>query len=152
MIKKIREAKIVKYLFSAGFSFALDLFLFWLLLNVIINSNDGYSILIAAVCARVVSSFINYILNRNMVFGSNNNTRIDLKTMFQYYLLVVIQLAVSTICTIILNNFIKIDTTVIKGMIDILIFVVNYFVQKFIIFNKEIVWNINKKQKEQRCD
>ena len=59
----------IKYLFSSGISFVLDLTLFTIF-KFILKNNVGAYILLATIIARVISSFINYLLNRNAVFKS----------------------------------------------------------------------------------
>lgn len=140
MINKIkslinRYKVFLKYFISAGIAFALDLILFSIF-NRLFLFLDDKSIIIATIIARVISSFINYLMNRNKVFGTNKAKLTDNKTLTYYYLLVVIQLSISALSVFIIHKFIKIDPTIIKIPVDIVIFIVNYFVQKNIIFKE----------------
>lgn len=137
-IKKliINNLTFIKYIFSAGFSFILDLTLFTLLIYLLKNKISNY-ILIGTIGARVISSFFNYLLNRNAVFKSNDGSKVDKKTIVKYYLLVIIQMCISGILVSYVYNSIKINATIIKIPIEIVLFVVNYFIQKKFIFNKE---------------
>lgn len=137
MIKKIINNEIFSYLVSSGVSFVTDILLFYILVNLFSFLND-YSIVISAILARCISSFINYLLNRNYVFKENNKkNKIDKKTFFQYYLLVIIQLTISTSLVLVFKHILKLDVTLIKIVIDIMIFIVNYLIQKIIIFKKK---------------
>lgn len=137
MINKLKNNEIFAYLFSSGVSFGTDIVIFYILVHILNFLND-LSVVVAAIIARCASSFINYFLNRNYVFKKNNSkAKVDKKTLIQYYILVIIQLAVSTSLVLFFKNVVKIDVTIIKVCIDVLIFVVNYVIQKIIIFKKQ---------------
>lgn len=123
-IKQVDIMKIIKYTFSSGTSFALDLLLFTVF-NYLFNS-----IIIATILARIVSSLYNYFMNSRFVFKSYTK-----RSIWKYYLLVIIQMFVSSGCvTIISNAFSSTNDTIIKFFVDILIFIANYFIQKKVIF------------------
>ncbi len=131
MNKLINKYQIfIKYVFSSGFSFLLDLTLFSLFLLVFCSSN--HKIIIASFLARAISSFFNYLINKNAVFKNNK----DPKTIFNYYFLVIINITLSSLLVSQISTYLKIFPTIIKGIIDIFIFIANYFIQKNIIFNK----------------
>lgn len=123
-IKQVDIIKIIKYTFSSGTSFTLDLLLFTVF-NYLFNS-----IIIATILARILSSLYNYFMNSRFVFKSYTK-----RSICKYYLLVIIQMFVSSGCvTIISNAFSSTNDTIIKFFVDILIFIANYFIQKKVIF------------------
>ena len=135
MIKKIKEIlkkyeTFIKYLFVAGISFIIDIILFTIF-NKILNVKQ--KIVIATIMARVISSFINYLLNRDKVFKSNED---KIKTVLKYYILVIIQMFVSALLVDNLYKIIKIDATFIKIPVEFLLFVCNYLIQKVFIFKR----------------
>lgn len=140
MMKRIITNNIVfiKYLFSAGFSFVLDLTLFSLLVYLLKNQISNY-ILIGTIGARIISSFFNYLLNRNAVFKNDNGSKMDKVTIIKYYLLVIIQMCISGFLVSYVYNSISINATIIKIPVEIILFVVNYFIQKLFIFNKKVI-------------
>lgn len=116
--------KIVKYVFSAGSSFALDLVVFTIF-NLLIKN-----IFISTIIARVISSLYNYLMNSRFVFKSYSKSSI-----YKYYILVVIQMFVSATTVSILSYLFKdLNDTIIKMFVDIIIFIINYFVQKEVVF------------------
>lgn len=116
--------KIVKYVFSAGSSFALDLVVFTIF-NLLIKN-----IFISTIIARVISSLYNYLMNSRFVFKSYSKSSI-----YKYYILVVIQMFVSATTVSILSYVFKdLNDTIIKIFVDIIIFIINYFVQKEVVF------------------
>ncbi len=86
--------------------------------------------------ARILSSFYNYLMNRNAVFQSDKKG-MDTKTFVKYYILVVIQMLVSSGLVFIGYRLLKIEELFVKIPVDILLFMVNYFVQKKFIFSQE---------------
>lgn len=129
MIERNKEEiiRIIKYIFSAGTSFLLDLLLFTGFVFIIGNNTTG--IFISTTLARIISSIYNYIINSRIVFKNKG-----IKTIIGYYILVVIQLIVSATLVSIIKKYIKVFTTIIKFFVDIVIFIVNYFIQKEIVF------------------
>lgn len=135
LIEKINKHKtFLKYMFSAGICFFLDQLLFYIFRLLLINSIGDTSIFIGATFARGISSFINYLINRDVVFNTKNKE----KTLIKYYSLVVIQLGISTLLVYTIYKITGSNTSIIKIIIDIILFIINYFIQKKIIFkNKE---------------
>ena len=123
----------IKYIISAGISFAIDLTLFTLFNHLLKGVLSDLSIILATILARVISSFINYLMNRNGVFKKNAN-KIDSKTLIKYYCLVIIQMCVSAGSVFLLYKITNINETLIKIPVEIILFLINYFVQKHFIF------------------
>lgn len=129
MIKKNKEeiVRIIKYLFSAGSSFILDNILFNIFIFII--GPGVLSIYICTTLARVISSIYNYFINSRVVFKNK-----DKKTIIGYFILVVIQMIVSASIVSLIDKYISIHTGIIKVVVDIIIFIVNYIIQKEVIF------------------
>ena len=124
MITKSNFFKIIKYGFSSGSSLIIDLS-FFAIFNYFFNN-----VFFATILARIISSLYNYFVNSRFVFKSYSRSSI-----IKYYVLVIIQMFASAIFVSILCNFIKnINQTFIKLFVDIIIFIVNYFVQKEVVF------------------
>ena len=94
MTKKSKEEtmRIIKYIFSSGTSFIIDLLLFtlfqWILQKM--NMTVVSSILLATILSRILSSLYNYLMNSRFVFNNK-----DIKTIISYYILVIIQMFMS---------------------------------------------------------
>ena len=129
MIKRNKEEiiRIIKYLFSAGSSFILDNVLFNIFIFFI--GPGVISIYICTTLARIISSIYNYFINSRVVFKNK-----DKKTIIGYFILVVVQMIVSATLVSLIDKYISIATGIIKLVVDIVIFVVNYIIQKEVIF------------------
>ncbi len=123
----------LKYIVSAGISFFLDLILFSIFSFLLMKYIDSYAIILATIFARIMSSFINYLLNGNVVFKSNKKT-VQNNTLIKYYILVVIQMCVSSLSVYFIYLITNFNETLIKIPVDVILFVVNYFIQKKFIF------------------
>ncbi len=116
--------KIIKYGFSSGSSLIIDLGLFTLFNNCFKN------VFFATVIARIISSLYNYFINSRFVFKNYNKSSI-----IKYYLLVIFQMFVSATSVSILSSLLKgINITILKLIIDIIIFIANYFIQREVVF------------------
>ena len=133
----IKEKQVfIKYIFVAGSSFLLDLGLFTLFSNLLATILQNVSILVSTVFARVISSFFNYVLNRNVVFSSDDKKVMDKTTIIKYYALVIVQMLISAALVTVIFNLSGWNKTLIKMPVDVVIFIVNYIIQKKVIFNK----------------
>lgn len=124
---------IFTYLLSSGLSFAVDIISFSIILYFI---KDRFldAILLSSYVARVISSVVNYIVNKKYVF--KNEKKRNYKAFIEYFLLVIINITISGLLVTEVYNYIHLNATFIKVIIDSIIFVVNYFLQKLIIFRK----------------
>ena len=138
MKKVINKYKtFLKYFFSSGVSFIIDLTLFTIFNLFFKQFNEYTSIIISTIFARIISSLINYYLNRNKVFEKNDNKQMDKITLLKYYLLVVVQMLISSYAVTIVYQITKFNETLIKVPIECILFIINFFVQKYFIFNRE---------------
>ena len=130
MIKNKDEfIRIIKYVFSAGLSFVFDLLLFHMFNNLFL-ANFKLKIILSTIIARIISSLYNYFINAKFVFENNNKS-----SFFKYYVLVIIQMFVSAFSVYLISCLLKnINDSIIKFCVDIIIFVVNYIVQKKVVF------------------
>lgn len=115
----------IKYIISSLSSFALDIILFTIFIKL------TNKIITSTIISRTISSIYNYLINKNLIFKKNNN-----KTLLKYYTLVIIQLAISATITKLLNNYITLNIVIIKIIVDIFIFIINFIIQREIIFKK----------------
>ena len=118
------------YTISAITSFIIDILLFNIF-KIIFKSLFSTYIYIASFLARAISSFYNYLFNKKIVFSSNNKN-----TLLKYYILVIINILISAIIVNILYKVINIDEVIIKICVDMIIFILNYIIQKVFIFKK----------------
>ena len=91
-----------------------------------------HKIVLSTIGARIISSLYNYFLNRRIVFEQNNSKKFIIK----YYILVILQMGISSLSVALLSEIFSSNIIVLlKIIVDILIFIVNYYVQREWVFN-----------------
>lgn len=132
-IYKIILREFFRFTFSSIFSFLIDILLFILFINLLSNINIYLSIIISTILARLVPSFTNFTLNKNVVF----NSRINEKKLFtKYYTLCIMQTLASALFVSILFMISPFSKVVCKIIIDLILFFISYRVQSRFIFKK----------------
>lgn len=117
---------ILRFLASSLISFGVDYGLYWLLL--------GWLDLPPWLCyafARVVSSGVNYLLNRMTVFKTGGRDAV-----FRYYLLAVTQLSVGAGLVELLHVTLHWSAGWIKIPVDVVLFCLSYLVQRDFVFKE----------------
>ena len=125
------SSKILKYVFSSVIAFIID-YILLLLLNKYLPIA---SLEIGAFIAWCVSSFVNFTVNRKFVF----NSTVPLgKSLIEYYSLAGGVFVVKTYVFIeIMTRILSIPLAIAKPCAEVILFVINYFIQKKLIFNKK---------------
>lgn len=113
------------YLFSSGLSAVVDYLLYWLFLGF------GLHRFISYVLARIVSSQVNYRMNKNVVFGGRGGKN----SMLKYYLLCIVQGALGAGLVWFLPTVLPISAAIIKIPVDIVLFLISYAIQRDHVFN-----------------
>ena len=118
---------IFRYLFSSIASFVVDYVLYWLLLGF------GMLPVIAYLLARLVSSQVNYRLNRYTVFSGRGGKY----AMAKYYALAAFQGAIGAGLVQFLPTVLPVSPSVIKIPVDIILFIISFIIQRDFVFNKK---------------
>ena len=125
---------ILAYVLSSAVSFAADVSIFYLMLRLLGGALGNLAELCATAVARVISSLINYNINRTQVFASDSKSGGRLA---RYYALAIPQMFISAGLVTLVSHILKatpILATLIKIVIDTVIFFVNYRVQQTWVF------------------
>ena len=126
-----------KYSISSVVCFLLDYGLFTLLNAVILRGMaDGARELVATYGARIVSAAVNFLLNRNVVFGDTSDPR---GAAVRYTVLAVVQAAVSAALVYLIRRLTgssALMETVIKIPVDVGLFIASYQIQRKWVFKR----------------
>ena len=135
-------AVIFKFMFSSLLAFLVDTAMVWLLnllfaaTGVTAGLGSSPSLSISVIGARVVSSLVNFFVNRNVVFQNGESVR---STIFKYYALAICILLVKLGIMELFVNILCIPLLLAQIVCEICLFVVSYIVQrKFIFRNKRV--------------
>ena len=118
---------IFKYLFSSIASFVIDYALYWLCLGTL-----KLSPLVSYALARLVSSQVNYNLNKHTVFGGRGGE----SSMVKYYVLCVVQGLIGAGLVQVLPSVIPLSAAIIKIPVDIVLFMISFVIQRDYVFSK----------------
>lgn len=122
---------LVKYIISSIMSFVVDITVYAALIH-FLNFLSLSNIVLASLFARALSSLINYLLNRDLVFKSNQTY-----SFIKYYLLVICQLFLSATLVYLVHSVFNWHGVVgVKVTVDSFLFILSYFVQKNYIFSE----------------
>ena len=138
----------VKFLTSSVISYALDIAVFSVLTYFLTGSSHFVATTVPYVSARLLSSLLNYTINRRLVFKDTNES--VKSTAVKYYILAALILVVGSVAVTytvkglmtlpaVKNSFISdADKTLLNDMVkisvDALLYIVSYNVQKKYIF------------------
>lgn len=130
---------IIKFFFTSIFSSIIDLVVFSILTLILASYFDKkLLIFIATFGARLVSSLVNYTLNHKKVFKSEESMA---KTIIKYYILCVIQASLSFGCVYLISKLLKAQklyNTLIKVVIDTILYFISFQIQREWVFKKNI--------------
>jgi len=127
-----------KYLASSLLSTVIDLGIFAIIFALIKNSAGSYATLISTVVARAVSSFFNFNANNAVVFQNKGNYK---SSLLKYYALCIPQMLVSaglvSLLNSVFNNSATLIATVIKFLVDTVLFFISYTIQREWVFSNK---------------
>jgi len=124
---------IFKFALASLASFLLDYGLFNLLYYTLLASvnSQAMRMLWSVVGARVISSLFNYVLNKKLVFKNRQNTG---ATLLKYYLLVGFIMGCNYGLMLLLVNLLGMAAPIAKIVVDVLLFIASYLVQRKLVF------------------
>lgn len=132
-IYKVMLSSFLLFALSSMFSFVVELVVYSFSIRNIFDSLDfAFGIFCATVVGRVISSIINYTVNKNTVFASSNKN-----SMRRYYILAAGQMLASWLLITIAFDIIGLDTTFLKVFVDFGLFLIGYRIQKKWVFKEQ---------------
>lgn len=119
----------LKFASASLLSAIADLSLF-ALISFLIGGRAAKTVTVSTVGARVCSGILNFTLNKKWSFNSNGKTS---SQALKYFILFLAQMSMSALLVSVFA-FIPISLTVIKIIVDTLLFFVSYYIQKLLVF------------------
>lgn len=118
-----------KYILSSIFCFLVDALMFAIIAGLLATVSLSAT-MIATICARIISSLLNYYINREHVFSANSEN-----SMIKYFTLVVVQMMASGLLVYLCRLALPaVNVVLIKIVVDCFLFCVSYHIQKKYIF------------------
>ncbi|MBQ8005391.1 MAG: bifunctional glycosyltransferase family 2/GtrA family protein [Clostridia bacterium] len=127
---------LLKFLLSSVAASVIDNFVFWLMLTFFGGVLGKLATLVSFVCARSISSVINFAVNKQKVFKNSKSVK---ETILKYYALAIPIMAISIgaveLLDRILANSVPIITTLIKIAVDLVLFICSFRIQREWVFS-----------------
>lgn len=127
-------AVIIRFMLSSALCSLIDIGLFTVinLLTVpLFGENEALRLFTATAGARVVSSMVNFLVNKHRVFRSGKSTA---QSAVRYYILCAAQLTLSALCvrglSLLLGAGADLWQTVIKAVVDTVLFFISFGIQR----------------------
>lgn len=135
-IFKFVMPSLLKFGTSSLAAFAVDFSLFLLLTKLFQNAglSAGVQLLFATVLSRMCSSFLNFSINRFIVFKSKEKF---LPALVKYYGLVLLVLALNYPLLCLFNLVLHTPVAVSKLIVEVILFTFNFTVQQLFVFKKK---------------
>lgn len=129
---------ILSSLSSALFDYLVFFLIHTLLEKIVPGLSGWWTIAVSTAAARLCSSVLNFCLNRNLVFRNKNGV---CKTLLRYYALAIPQMSVSAFLVYLLSLAFGAKSgilrTLIKVIVDVVLFIVSFRVQREWVFRPE---------------
>ena len=127
---------LIRFVSSSIISSIIDVLLAWILLDVlkIWMTSDFWRIALASLIARVISTIVNYVVNKKYVFKGKTNNR---QTAIRFLILTVIITILSTLFVYVFSTLGIMSEKLAKPVGDLLLFLLSYNVQMKWVFSKE---------------
>lgn len=125
---------IIKYIANSLASAVVDIIMFYLLGRFIFTGGDRIAVLLSTVGARVVSSIVNFGMNKRFVFENRSGMA---RTFGRYVCLAVPVMLASWLTVYALSKFAGVDQlgrTILKIPVDTVLFLVSFRVQRIWVF------------------
>lgn len=124
--------QIVYFASSSLLGSLVDIGLYAAIINIFFGGrNDAVGIVVAVIAARIASSVVNFLVNRQLVFRDGSGLR---QAILRYYTLAVALLIASAGGSVILARLLDGHVVWAKILVDTLLFAVSYIVQKRWVF------------------
>lgn len=122
----------IKYSLVSIVSCLIDVIMFQIFLMILkLDTNRETLIMISTILARIISSLVNFGLNKKVTFESDKKVS---NTIVKYYALCIIQMLVSGLLVSWIYSITKGYEVVIKLIVDTVLFFINFKIQKKFIF------------------
>ena len=135
--------EILKFAASSFIGFLVDYGLYSLMTLVTVGLGTAVSIPLSNIVARIVSSVVNFAINKRLVFKHRGKLA---KTAVQYFALAAVILAGNTLLLSILTVNVGVNRYAAKIIVEIAFFALSWIAQKFLIFREKSSEDVEKSE------
>lgn len=128
---------LIRFISSSIISSVIDVLLAWILLDILKlwMTNDFWRIALSSLIARILSTIVNYVINKKYVFKGKNNSK---QTAIRFLVLTVVITVLSTLFVYAASSLHIMSEKLAKPVGDLLLFLLSYSAQtKWVFKNNE---------------
>ncbi len=133
-LKSLLDKNIIRFSCSSFIAFLVDYLVYSLVLIFLADKVTFSSLTMANISARIVSSSLNFSVNRKFVFHSQSNLQ---KSALQFFSLAACILFCNSLVLNFLTHILSINHYIAKILTESLFFVFNFCIQNFVIFKNK---------------
>lgn len=127
------HSHIIYFATSSFVSFILDYLLYILFVLVFYSIKLSFALVLANILARILSASFNFFINHRFVFKHKHITK---QAVMSYTILAATILAINSCLLTLIANFNFTNVYLLKIIVEITMFFVSWFIQKYYIFNQ----------------
>lgn len=131
---------LLKYIMASLSAFVIDIVMFVLFISLYRTLFESMYIVVANYSAKAISCTYSFLINKELVFENKGNM---VTTMPKFIILCVIQASLSSFSVNWLHHALHWNETLIKIIVDSLLFFVSFEVQQYWVFKREVHKNDN---------
>jgi len=124
----------LRYMLASLSAFIIDIAIFQMFIIILSAMPDTVRITLATVIARICSSLYNLFVNKNVVFEAKESS--GKGYIIRYYILCLIQICISSGAVSLIYIIWPMAETIIKMIVDTILFFVNFRIQQKWVFKK----------------
>ena len=127
---------LIRFISSSIISSVIDVLLAWILLDVLKlwMTSDFWRIALSSLIARILSTIVNYVINKKYVFKGKNNSK---QTARRFLILTIVITILSTLFVYAASSLHIMSEKLAKPIGDLLLFLLSYSAQTKWVFHKE---------------
>lgn len=140
MIKKLKiiikaKKEIINYFIFGALTTLINLIVYYLLTNTIINPNNAIFLQLANTISWLVAVTFAYITNKLYVFNSKNTN--ILKEITSFLSSRILTLLIEALLLYLFVTLLKFNNQIIKFLVTILVIILNYILSKLFVFKQK---------------
>ncbi len=128
IIYYFKNSQLIKYMITGAVSFAIDYAVYWIFSYIVHYEIATMISLLAGLC-------VNYVMSKFWVFS--NNAPISKRELFTFITLTAAGFALTAFGMFVGVDLMRINDKLVKFVVALIIFVINYIVRKYIIFKND---------------
>lgn len=128
IIYYFKNSQLIKYMITGAVSFAIDYAVYWIFSYIVHYEIATMISLLAGLC-------VNYVMSKFWVFS--NNAPISKRELFTFITLTAAGFALTALGMFVGVDLMRVNDKLVKFVVALIIFVINYIVRKYIIFKND---------------